>query len=653
MEQSSEFDPTKESKSAVLVSIIVILTIFLLLLIVFSLVKRNSFEYCQISESNDCDNEVTEIIGTINDTYAYADAGYRFTPNSNYIKTRNAIYVKNLSFIGNNLKFSGEKEYLNHSIPFGSQIIVLGKGLNTDKHRCTDKDYANKNPNICKKDGFRLLISPDIIYTTSNKVSQYSIIGKFSDFDKINIDCPEKARLCGLEAENSCFEIMLEDRICKNIQNTSNMFLVNGTTSSLNSALSPSQFFQVTSISYSGAPVDREISSLLDKYYTNVNKKFSVYDENGTKTAVVDLEDKTTFNDLSDYFVTNNGAYYFESNKLYFYDFITKSKHLVSDLQNYFQNKTILTSTLPSGDRNELILLTTEMLSSKPFDIYLLRNYKYTFLHLNLKDFEEDKKTIEPKQLYSSEYEGFLNLLSYDFKNKKAMVYFTPDIDQKSACRGGYYKQINVDTKKVLEISQIFTDYNKYCYDPIYKRLFNSENGNTLIFAQDFNPNITGQKVKKLEVYVIENDLVTKKVYLSDDKTLNEPAIRITDKKDNSLIITNTLGEDILYSFNLNNSDFIPENFSPLFKRSISKDCMDNSDCETEDIKKEVPNFLYNSNPIFYNDTFVFFMQSSGASMIPYKLNIENNSSIQLATFSKSVREQIVGDKLYFIDWDY
>ncbi len=653
MEQSSEFNHTKESRRAVLVSVIVILAIFLLLLIVFSLVKRNSSEYCQISESNDCDNEVAEINGTINDTYAYADAGYRFTPNSNYIKTRNAIYVKNLSFIGNNLKFSGEKEYLNHSIPFGSQIIVIGKVMNTDKHRCTDKDFANKNPNICKKDGFRLVVSPDIIYSPTDKQSKYSIIGKFSDINKIKTDCPEKARLCGLEAENSCFEITLEDRVCKNIQNTSNMFLVNGSTNNLNSTLSPSQFFQVTSISYSGTPVDRETSNLLDKYYSNVNKTFSVYDGNGMKISVVDLEDKTTFNNLSDYFVSNNGAYYFESNKLYFYDFITKSKYLVSDLKDYIQNKTIITSTLPSGDRKELILLTSEMLSSKPFDIYLLRNYKYTFLHLNLKDFEEDKKTIEPKQLYSSEYEGFLNLISFDFNNNKAIVYFTPDIDQKSACRGSYYKQINLDTKKVLEISQILTDYNKYCYDPIYKRLFNSENGNTLIFAQDFNPNITGQKVKKLEVYVLENDLVTKNVYLSNDKALNEPAIRIIDKKDNTLTITNTLGEDILYSFNLNNSDFILENFSPLLESNISKDCTDNSDCETEDSKKEATDFLYNSYPIFYNDTFVYFMQSSGASMIPYKLDIENNTSIQLATFSKSVREQIVGDKLYFIDWDY
>src|SRR3972149_2490039 len=287
MEQSSRFDTTRESKKAIWLSIATVTIILFLLLLIFALSRRNTTTYCMLSESNNCENEVTEIVGTINSSYPYPDLGYVFTPNKNYITIPNTIYVKNLSFIAYNLKSNNAKEYLNHTIPFGSEVVVKGTIMNIDKQRCINKDYAYKNPSVCTKEGFRLLISPDIIHSVSEKQINYSILGKFPNINDIKTSCPKTTQLCGLEAKNSCYEIVLENKVCTNIQNTSNMFLTKGTTDNLEKPLSPSQMFQVTSISYSGTPVNPETSNLLNKYYANVNKKISVFDGSGTKLITI------------------------------------------------------------------------------------------------------------------------------------------------------------------------------------------------------------------------------------------------------------------------------------------------------------------------------------------------------------------------------
>lgn len=244
--------------------------------------------FCEISKKNLCDRDYVELKGVVEDSTMYPGLGYTFIPEN--IRVQNPIYIKELRFTANKISFSGQGENVEHNIPFGSRIIIRGRVDVNDKYRCTDRDFAVKNPNVCAEDTFRILISPDAVISIPKSRTEnvrFSLYGKISDFENIEENCFRKTQFCEGDKDYECYSLKLSELSCKNLKKRHNSFLLQGYGKGDLETLNPQTVFQVTGISYSSRQVTSGVEETINRYLERgTPSTFSVYNELGEKVMV-------------------------------------------------------------------------------------------------------------------------------------------------------------------------------------------------------------------------------------------------------------------------------------------------------------------------------------------------------------------------------
>ena len=129
-----------------------------------TLTQTNDYDLCLLASSHLCDSQSVKITGYLNNATPQPPQGYSFTPDDDIVP--NPIFIKHLEFDGRQLSTSYEDK-----IPFGSHVEVIGRVTVTDKHHCTQSDYAQQYPQHCKSNTFRIIVSPDSIISLDNNSS--------------------------------------------------------------------------------------------------------------------------------------------------------------------------------------------------------------------------------------------------------------------------------------------------------------------------------------------------------------------------------------------------------------------------------------------------------------------------------------------------
>jgi hypothetical protein len=496
--------------------------------------------------------------------------GYPFKVDNSDVK--NPIFMQRVVFTGTKLNAFGVEEEALHNIPFGSRLIARGSMVIQDKARCTQTEYAEKNPKVCTPEGFRLKLAPDAIFSLpleSDKTISFSIFGKIKNIEAAAKTCPNNLEICeGLDLKTAlCHPLVPSDMYCNNISDDPNMYLVKGyIDKESNSGLNAFEAFKVRGMSYTNAQFTNHITQLIDQ---SINSKKSgtvtLYNQKGEEVTKVNTKQEIYY-DLEQVLPTQNTLYYIVKGQLYKKTYDDQPSLLLGKFDpKLIDPEAYLYGFQTSEDGNTVVFTTAKQVKEVDEPPYVLRTQDFFFFRINLNQLKP-AEIINPEIVYQEQLTGFINLHAYDLATNTLLISHTLATEQQNPCQSRYFSVVDLTTKTKKEVGSFVDNANKYCGSALYRLLFVSKDGKNLFLGSDFNNNAATPRPTKLTHIMLNGTKPLIKEYLAQYSLIQDWNLQIRNISDNKLQIFFPHSDELFYTFDLSNEEFSTSNLSPLLQ---------------------------------------------------------------------------------------
>ena len=611
------------------------------------------YTYCRITKDNLCEDEYVELIGVVTPGLN-PGAGYPFNLENRPVE--NPVYLLDMKFSGVKLNAFGVTEDVSHSIPFGSRIQVRGRVTIRDKNSCTKLDFASQNPEICKPDGFRILISPDAIVSIPEKsenLTRFSIFGRFSNWSQAKASCPNDLVFCEGNESTYCYELAPTDLYFDAIGSDINMFLLKGSTQhQMKKPFTPFEAYHIRSVLYTNTDnqtADRVIDTINKVINQPPSGVFTVFSKQAELLTSVDTGDQL-FSDISRVWPAQDGIYYLVKNRLNKWPFDGKDSVFIGTLDpEIFQEDSYPYDFHFSQNGDDVRFVTSKLISERTENNNIMKISKFSVLELNLTNLTlSGAQVIKPNIIYQEEVEGFFHFESYNKEKQTLLVSYVLDKEFNLPCRTKRYILIDLKNNSKKEVTAIYSEGNDYCQETIHKPLFVSDDATYLVFGYDFNISLPYPRPSRLAVYTINGMDVSKREYLSEYSLLRNQDIQILRADQKTLRLFLPKGESIFFDFDLASSEFSTGKLNPLtpvYSTQKTTSVTPPSEQFYQRISAlQSPKYLSEDNENWY-----FFSVTSEEKQL-YIVKKNSNDLFLAGTFSLLAQSRTVSGELFIID---